>query len=741
MRTLVIALLLSGLVTALTSAATADSNLPPPPNIRITTIPQLNNEEQVFICPTDSLVVIANWRDFRLGYRQIGIGRSADGGYTWTDSLIPWTNQYFREQSQQSDPTMTVDRMGRFYMSVLDYIPGQPVNGSIIGFYRSDDKGLSWVGPFAHAPLGAFFEDKQFITVDRTGGPHDGNLYCAWARFNNPNRIMFVRSTDGAETFNDTLIIGPIQTSSGCGTARLDAGQFANPVVSTGGRVHVFWQGFALDSAAACTGEMTIKQRYSDDGGQTFLTERIVTPVSGWTQADGGIATYSQPASDADITGGPFDGHVYLAFTNIGPEDPLANSDIDFVRSTDNGLTWSDRLQINDDANSEFTDNFHPWLIVNDEGVVIVIFYDQRYDAGHFLFDLMAAYSFDGGQSFTANHRISNTSSSPGELKAGDGLLPWTLDENGFQRPLASPHAGLIGEYIGVTAFHDKINAVWTDSRDGNSEVYTANWYLPLLEPRLFAPAEGAVAQQVEFSWATSWKHNADRYRLELSPTADFSSGVVAHTTDTNSFASIDPLADGIWYWRVKTLTVAGDDSSAYSVVRTFTIDHTPPSPPILLLPTDNRITNDPTPAFSWEDDPAEASLDYSLLVSLDTLFPAGPATQTYTVTNQWTLEPGDPLPDGIPVFWKVLAADAAGNTSESSVRSLTYRAFVCGDVDGSGGVTVSDLTFLVNYLFKSGTPPPIATAADVNHDGLLNVSDLTFLVNFLFRGGPLPVC
>ncbi len=48
--------------------------------------------------------------------------------------------------------------------------------------------------------------------------------------------------------------------------------------------------------------------------------------------------------------------------------------------------------------------------------------------------------------------------------------------------------AGLLGEYISVTGFYDKMVAVWTDSRDGNSEVYSANWYLPMLEPKLLLP-------------------------------------------------------------------------------------------------------------------------------------------------------------------------------------------------------------------------------------------------------------
>ena len=84
----VMLVLLTG--SAVTVSATSD--YPPPTNIRITDHYRLQNEEQVVICPTDSNIIITNWRDFRLGggngYRQIGIGRSTDGGLTWTDSLV-----------------------------------------------------------------------------------------------------------------------------------------------------------------------------------------------------------------------------------------------------------------------------------------------------------------------------------------------------------------------------------------------------------------------------------------------------------------------------------------------------------------------------------------------------------------------------------------------------------------------------------------------------------------------------
>ncbi|HOD66504.1 MAG TPA: SBBP repeat-containing protein [candidate division Zixibacteria bacterium] len=56
----------------------------------------------------------------------------------------------------------------------------------------------------------------------------------------------------------------------------------------------------------------------------------------------------------------------------------------------------------------------------------------------------------------------------------------------------------------------------------------------------------------------------------------------------------------------------------------------------------------------------------------------------------------------------------------------------------------ISDLIFLVNYLFRAGPTPPCLLEANVDGDpgGQLNVADITRMVNFMFRGGdPLPLC
>ncbi len=73
---------------------------------------------------------------------------------------------------------------------------------------------------------------------------------------------------------------------------------------------------------------------------------------------------------------------------------------------------------------------------------------------------------------------------------------------------------------------------------------------------------------------------------------------------------------------------------------------------------------------------------------------------------------------------------------------SIVIAPAICGDVDVSGGEpNVADLTFLVDYLFLAGPPPPVMEAANVDGKGGINVVDVSYLADYLFFDGPDPDC
>lgn len=70
----------------------------------------------------------------------------------------------------------------------------------------------------------------------------------------------------------------------------------------------------------------------------------------------------------------------------------------------------------------------------------------------------------------------------------------------------------------------------------------------------------------------------------------------------------------------------------------------------------------------------------------------------------------------------------------------LSYAGLYRGDCNQDRLLDVSDVVYMINYLYKSGTAPlPLPDQGDVNHDGVMDVSDIVYLLNYLFKSGPAP--
>jgi hypothetical protein len=66
-------------------------------------------------------------------------------------------------------------------------------------------------------------------------------------------------------------------------------------------------------------------------------------------------------------------------------------------------------------------------------------------------------------------------------------------------------------------------------------------------------------------------------------------------------------------------------------------------------------------------------------------------------------------------------------------------RVIARGDANADFKINVSDVIYLINYIFKGGPAPKSLSSGDVNYDGEVTISDIVYLINYLFKGGPKP--
>jgi len=177
------------------------------------------------------------------------------------------------------------------------------------------------------------------------------------------------------------------------------------------------------------------------------------------------------------------------------------------------------------------------------------------------------------------------------------------------------------------------------------------------------------------------------------------------------------------------------------------TFSNLPPDSFNILAPNDTAFYDSVSIPFAWEstsDPNPDHTVFYDLIIASDSLLSDTVVLYSLTDTTYLYVDtlPSDTI-DNV-FFWKIRAHDLwwASTFSEQTYRFSFVPPYTCGDVDGNGSsANIGDLTYLVDYLFRGGPPPPIMDAANVNATNGINIADLTYLISYLFRGGPEPVC
>jgi hypothetical protein len=94
------------------------------------------------------------------------------------------------------------------------------------------------------------------------------------------------------------------------------------------------------------------------------------------------------------------------------------------------------------------------------------------------------------------------------------------------------------------------------------------------------------------------------------------------------------------------------------------------------------------------------------------------------------------------------LAVDDSGNVyvtgytwsgTSNDYATVKYVQFTRGDANSDKKVSLSDIVYLINYLFKFGPAPDPVQSGNANCDGKVSLGDIVYLINYLFKFGPAP--
>jgi hypothetical protein len=326
--------------------------------------------------------------------RDLLIARSADAGVTWTAPVVLNSNAGV-DAGEDERAEVATDGMGNWVAvwSSTDTLGGTIGTDSDILVAQSSDAGATWTSPVAlNSNAGADISADHYPAVATDGA---GNWLTVWGSTDDLGDtigtdwdILVSRSTDAGATWSPAAALNA--------NAGSDSGHDRSPVIATdaAGNWVVLWES---DDSLGDTVE-------TDDDILVAISSDVGATWSGPASVYSGAT--SDSAGDLDpriVTDG--NGSWRAVWTSSFDLDDLIGADADILtaESTDAGASWAIPQPLNANAAADKGPDQYPAL-ATDGADNWVALWSSRSDLagtiGHDR-DILAASSFDGGQSWT----------------------------------------------------------------------------------------------------------------------------------------------------------------------------------------------------------------------------------------------------------------------------------------------------------------------------------------------------
>jgi hypothetical protein len=424
-----------------------------PPNIQVSNrtctdgFSCTKSEDSVWGSTKDNgMTIVVNYNDHNVTTNSYsGTSYSTDGGATFTEiEPSPFTTGHLQNYG---DPIVVFNsKLGKWFAG--DLVTG--CGGQGIGLWTSTD-GKTWTtGACAHNG-GADDRESMWVDNETTSGKY-GRMYISWNDFNKGGSLFLTHSDNGTSWSAPVILhsgfIRDVQvTGSPRGAARFEG---ANSTVFVA----------AMDEGPNGGADTRQNVMYKSlDGGVT------------WTSSIMGARF--NPVGDGQCSSNPYFEEVNPIWRHMGWGEPAVgpagvvhyayagkgggadHGDIFYVKSLDNGKTWSTKKKLNTDTDAAFRTQWMPSVSSDLNGKVTVSWYDRRAatTACNVVSDPGCQYERVGRQS--KNNGLTWGT----EITISSGLIKQPDQQDpGVQSCYA-------GDYDYDTALNGNAYVTWTDGR------------------------------------------------------------------------------------------------------------------------------------------------------------------------------------------------------------------------------------------------------------------------------------
>lgn len=390
--------------------------------------------------PTNSQQLVAAWMGFQFNNKVvIKTSVSNNGGNTWS---TPIWQPHFSPDFSSADVSLAYDHLGNVFMCYIDYDNINFSAGKIL-VRKSSDGGLSWGNPSIALDISScpnqLCIDRPWMVIDQTTGSNAGTIYVTTMNADQPTLITppyhpyISISIDGGQTFQSDQL-----DAIGFLSGSVIPQPMPSPVVTADGRFTALYPSY-LPSQSIFP---RLIRAQSNNQGQTY-TYDVAYQGLGYGTSD--TLVKAGPLLKAHPNNANQMSYFFLS-------EDFGETDIVFIETTNNGLSWSTPARINQDpaGNGKIQDLI--WADYAMNGDLAVCWRDRRN---------ASASGYSVASEIYCTVKNHTTSAWMNDFSVSDQAVNHQsiLEDSG-------------NDFMNVILEDDTLNVIWGDVRSGSLKIY-----------------------------------------------------------------------------------------------------------------------------------------------------------------------------------------------------------------------------------------------------------------------------